>query len=264
MTLKDILIAGKLTISEGGGGGGAGVSAWMDAPEPTDSKLHIWINVDVEDQKPIKLQLSGTGNIDWGDGSTDSAVSLNAVHTYADFGVYEIVVNGSITIPDNNLLVTCSSPNGANVQKRLIRRVYIPSTISKLGNYKLQSSVLLEKATVNSPVIGEYAFEMCRGLRDITVGDGVTTINKLAFSRCENVDKVTVGAGVTTINRFAFEIINALEWHFKPTTPPTLEAATVFDTTKSTAVFYVPAASVDAYKAANFWSNYASRIQAEP
>lgn len=265
MTLKEILIAGKLTVSEGGGGGSVAVSKWMDAPEPTDNKLHIWINVDVEDQKSIKLRLSGTGDIDWGDGSTDSSVNLNAVHIYADFGVYEIVVNGSITIPANDQIITCSSSNGNYVQRRLIRRIYIPSTISDIGNYKLQMCRLLERATINnSGAISDYAFQNCTGLKEIVIGDSVTEIKACAFMGVEDTLKVVVGASVTTIGNNAFYNVRAYEWHFKPTTPPTLANTNAFNSTESSAVFYVPAASVDAYKAAANWSNYASRIQAEP
>ena len=264
MTLKEILISGKLTVSEGGGGGGAGVSAWMDAPEPTDSKLHIWINVDVEDQKRIKLQISGTGDIDWGDGSTDSSVNLNAVHTYADFGVYEIVVGGSITIPNNNQIITCESSKGYYVQRRLIRRIYIPSTISDIGQYKLQNATLLEKATIkNTGEIKGYVFGDCGGLKEIII-DGPTSIATRAFGGARCACKVDVGSTVTFIGQSAFDNVKAYEWHFRPTTPPTLEAGNAFNATEGSAVFYVPAASVDAYKTAANWSSYASRIQAEP
>jgi len=44
-----------------------------------------------------------------------------------------------------------------------------------------------------------------------------------------------------------------------PTTPP-LGGSSMFDLTRCP--IYVPAGSVDAYKSAEFWSDYASRIQA--
>lgn len=48
------------------------------------------------------------------------------------------------------------------------------------------------------------------------------------------------------------------------TTPPTLQATTFFNQRKSTARIRVPAASVNAYKAATTWSSYASIIEAIP
>lgn len=265
MTLKDILISGKLTISEGGGGGSVAVSKWMDAAEPTDNNLHIWINIDVEDQKEIKLQISGTGDIDWGDGNTESSVNINATHTYSDFGVYEIVVSGSITIPANNQIITCESSKGYYVQRRLIRRIYIPSSIGDIEIYKLQNCRLLEKATINNAgELKNYVFQNCSGLKEIIVGDGVTAIGASTFNGAEDASVVVVGASVTGIGKQAFNGVRAYEWHFKPTTPPTLVNANSFDSTESAAKFYVPAASVTAYQTATYWSDYASRIVAEP
>lgn len=43
-------------------------------------------------------------------------------------------------------------------------------------------------------------------------------------------------------------------------TPPTIQSSLWLDSTNSTFKIYVPDASVDAYKAANYWSTYASRI----
>lgn len=45
----------------------------------------------------------------------------------------------------------------------------------------------------------------------------------------------------------------------KPTTPPTL-GGRVFEDISSSVKIYVPTQSVDAYKAATNWKNYASKI----
>ena len=72
------------------------------------------------------------------------------------------------------------------------------------------------------------------------IGNCVTEIGFSAFQSCYNLTSVTVNAS----------------------TPPTL-GGYAFDATNNCPI-YVPAASVDAYKAATIWSNYASRIQAIP
>ena len=69
------------------------------------------------------------------------------------------------------------------------------------------------------------------------IGNCVTEIGFSAFQSCYNLTSVTVNAS----------------------TPPTL-GGYAFDATNNCPI-YVPAASVDAYKAATIWSNYASRIQ---
>lgn len=265
MTLKDILISGKLTISEGGGGGSVAVSKWMDAPEPTDSKLHVWVCIDDDSLKFVELQVNGTGNIDWGDGETESNVNLRTSHTYAAIGVYEIVVDGSITLPNNNQIITAGGYPGLYTQRRIIRRAYIPSSIGNIGNSKFVNCYLLEKATINNTgAIGGSVFENDNGLKEIVIGDNVTSIDGAAFRYCNAAKKVVVGASVSSIGSNAFNSVKAYEWHFKPTTPPTLTNMNTFGSTESSAIFYVPAESVEAYKTANIWSEYASRIQAEP
>ena len=53
-------------------------------------------------------------------------------------------------------------------------------------------------------------------------------------------------------------------YYFQSTEPPTLSNKNAFSGIPNDCVIYVPAASVDAYKTATNWSNYASKIQAMP
>jgi len=67
----------------------------------------------------------------------------------------------------------------------------------------------------------------------------VTNIGDSVFANCRSLTSVTCEA----------------------TTPPTLNGDLVFDNTNSCPI-YVPSASVQAYKSAQHWLNYESRIQA--
>lgn len=87
--------------------------------------------------------------------------------------------------------------------------------------------------------ISNYAFFYCISLTSVTIPNSVTNIGSSAFMNCTSLTSVTV----------------------KATTPPTLGSG-VFYSTHVNLVIYVPAESVDAYKAA--WSNYADKIQAIP
>ena len=53
------------------------------------------------------------------------------------------------------------------------------------------------------------------------------------------------------------------EYHFLPTTPPTL-GTTAFNNIQSDCVIYVPTGSLEAYQTATNWSTYASYMQEEP
>ena len=67
-------------------------------------------------------------------------------------------------------------------------------------------------------------------------------------------------APVTSIGEGAFFSCKSLtSVYCKPTTPPN-GAEYMFDSNASGRKIYVPTASVDAYKSAEYWSNYADYI----
>ena len=88
--------------------------------------------------------------------------------------------------------------------------------------------------------IGNSAFNYCTSLASITFPNSVTNIGTQAFDNCQSLASITVEA----------------------TNPPTL-GSYVFSYAPNQ-VIYVPAESVDTYKAASGWSSYASKIQAIP
>jgi hypothetical protein len=65
---------------------------------------------------------------------------------------------------------------------------------------------------------------------------------------------------VTEIGKFAFFGCTSLkEVYCKATTPP-IGGGSMFDSNASNRKIYVPTTSVNAYKSAAYWSNYASAI----
>ena len=112
----------------------------------------------------------------------------------------------------------------------------------------------------NVTTIGEKAFCDCRALTSVTIPDRVTTIGNWAFAHCDALTSVTIPDSVTMIGDYAFYNCFALkEVYCEPTTPPSL-GSSVFDYNASGRRIYVLAASIDAYKAAEGWSSYASAI----
>lgn len=87
---------------------------------------------------------------------------------------------------------------------------------------------------------GVGGFEYCDGLFSIELPETVTFISFMAFYGCTNLTHITLHS----------------------ITPPILGNG-VFDDTNNCPI-YVPAESVDAYKSAYNWSQYADRIQAIP
>ena len=94
----------------------------------------------------------------------------------------------------------------------------------------------------------------------LAVDTGFYYIGMFAFE--PRLTKVELPASVTSIGsglfRGAGQLTNVT---LQSTTPPTL-GTDVFYNTNANLVIYVPSESVDAYKSASGWSDYASRIQA--
>ena len=109
--------------------------------------------------------------------------------------------------------------------------------------------------------IGDYAFNACTGLTSITIPNGVTSIGEYAFQNCASLTSVTIPDSVTSIKYYAFlRCYSLTSVYCQPTTPPTGYYG-MFNNNASDRKIYVPTASVDAYKAANGWKNYASSIE---
>ena len=109
--------------------------------------------------------------------------------------------------------------------------------------------------------IGQEAFAFCTSLASVTIPDSVTSIGASAFGSCYSLASVTIPDGVTSIGQEAFAYCESLaSVYCKATTPPSL-GVDVFYYNASDRKIYVPTESVDAYNAADYWSEYADYIE---
>ena len=105
------------------------------------------------------------------------------------------------------------------------------------------------------------SFRGCGSIKSIVFHDNVQTITRHAFNGCKSITTITIGSGVTSIGLQAFYACKKLkEVYCKPTTPPS-SANKMFDGNASDRKIYVPTASVEAYKSAKYWSDYADYIE---
>lgn len=121
--------------------------------------------------------------------------------------------------------------------------ITIPSTITALKN---------------------KAFRRCNRVTSIIFHSGITSIGESAFAGCSSLTSLDILDSVTNIGSYAFSYCSALtSLTCRATTPPTTDG-TIFNNMSSQITIYVPAASVDAYKAATGWKTKASIIVAIP
>jgi hypothetical protein len=109
--------------------------------------------------------------------------------------------------------------------------------------------------------IGWDAFSGCTGLTSITIPNSVTTIATRAFQDCTGLTTITIPNSVTSIGNNAFQGCTGLtsvtlRRFISPNTITTL-GINAFNSTHADLIIKVPAAGVNAYRAANNWSNAA-------
>ncbi len=152
---------------------------------------------------------------------------------------------------------------------RRLTDLVLPNSIKTVGQsafYNCQSLVALECTGVET--IAANAFNNCYSIQVINL-PAVKTIRSSAFGFCRNLQRVTLGINTKTIETYAFynaggqaQLTN-MTITCKATTPPTI-AALSFPPNQFITSIRVPAQSVDAYKAATNWNQYADKITAIP
>ena len=204
---------------------------------------------------------------------------VNVINSEALKFVEKITINGTeVENPKNS---TQQLVDGENVIK-----VWLYD--SRITNQKLLYGISVNSVEIQNSVttMGDRVFGYCRGLTSVTIPNGVTTMGNYVFYYCEGLTSVTIGNGVTSIGNYVFYYCSGLTTITIPdsvtsigysafsncskltsvtiqaTTPPSL-GSSVFSSTNNCPI-YVPAESVDRYKAATNWSSLADRISAIP
>lgn len=110
-------------------------------------------------------------------------------------------------------------------------------------------------------IVGIAAFEGAP-LTKITLPSSVVEIGSSAFRDCPKLTEITIPENVALMGNNSFQNCKALAAVYcKPTTPPTLANYPPFEGASSKLKIYVPKESVEAYKADEKWSVYASKIE---
>lgn len=145
-----------------------------------------------------------------------------------------------------------------------LENITILGNVEKIGVYSFGYCSKLQSVTLASvKEIANYAFYNCTKLQEINLPENLETIGNMAFYKCEKLEEIEIPANVTTIGNKVFDSCATLSRVFSKATTPPAAGTTMFASCSSDLKIFVPDSSVDAYKAANGWSSYASRIYSE-
>ena len=170
----------------------------------------------------------------------------------------------SVTIPDSVTSIRSSAFGWCTG----LTSVTIPDSVTSIGDYAFSNCTSLTSVNIPDSVttIGDNAFYHCDSLTSVNIPDSVTWIGYEAFSDCDSLTSVNIPDSVTTIGNYAFSDCNSLtSVYCMATTPPALGYNAFKYWNGSDYVpygcdIYVPVGSVNAYKSAEYWSEYASAI----
>ena len=176
-----------------------------------------------------------------------------------------------------------------------LKTVTLPESLKTIETYAFTKCSSLESIDITAGVmeIQYSAFENCNALKSVTLHEGLIALRDFAFSLCSQLESIDIPAGVEIIEEGVFTGCKALQSVTLPkslisigdnvffgcgsvaqitnyATTPQLINTNVFDgnvdypaVDKSTSKLYVPKESVDAYKAAAVWQDFANILPIE-
>lgn len=151
----------------------------------------------------------------------------------------------------------------------VITSIVIPEGVTEIGQWAFRNATALASITLPDSLesFGAYADNamtfMGTKITSIVIPDKVTEMPRNMFARCNELVSITYGSGITQANYVASAALPKLaEIIFTSTMPPTISADFLEEQTLANLQIKVPAAAVDAYKAAENWTAYADRIVA--
>ena len=111
--------------------------------------------------------------------------------------------------------------------------------------------------------IGAYAFYGCSSLVSITLPSRLSSIGKGSFAGCFGLVSITLPNSITSIEDWAFNCTSLVVVICEAVDVPELGLVVFYDLPLSEATLYVPAQSLDDYKAAEQWKDFGTILPIE-
>ena len=170
-----------------------------------------------------------------------------------------IIVENGNTVYDSRDNCNAIIETATNTLIAGCQNTVIPNTVTSIGDGAyLYSSLTSIEIPSGVTSIGNYAFSGSSSLTSIEFEENsqLTSIGNWAFSYCSSLTSIEIPSGVTSIGGYAFAYCSLLTsiYCYAEIVPET--GSYVFASGPSARVIYVPAISVNAYKATSPWNKY--------
>jgi hypothetical protein len=173
---------------------------------------------------------------------------------YKCHGLESVILPSTITTIEDDAFHECPTLSSIN----------IPNGVKSIGSCAFAGDLQLSEIALPQSIetIGKNAFA-ATGLHSVTIPEGVSIIEYATFYNCKLLSCITLPSTITYIGDRAFDYCYELkEIHCKATTPPAIEMFTLLGGISGRKI-YVPHNSVEAYKTAENWSEFAEEIVGE-
>lgn len=257
----------------------------------TDGKTHLYITLtEASGLSPtLYFNKSNTAQltIDWGDGNTSTTSASGNIsigHTYSGYGDYVIKMfissgSGLYYLSDSTNCILGATYDitlqkvfiGSNVGSissysfygcNSLKYITIPTTCTTMGSSTFNACYSLVALTLPSGMNYVRDFDTCYSLTVISLPQNITALTASCLRNCYSLKSIVLPSSLTNIYAQALYAGYAnAEIVLRTTTPPTLSATTALSGGAALRKIKVPSSAAATYKAATYWSTFASSIE---
>lgn len=183
----------------------------------------------------------------------DSSLKYIDRCAFMSSGITNIAIPSPVEVIGNQAFSYCYS----------LTSIVIPETVKELGQRVFTFCQSLKSIIIPSSVevIGQEAFADCSNLETVYLPSGLKRMESCLFNRCTALTSITIPESVVYMDSSTFlDCSNLASVIILPTTPPTVGYNGLFDSCSADLQITVPVGCGEAYKTAEYWSEYADKI----
>ena len=180
----------------------------------------------------------------------------NTITSIGDYAFDDVFIYDSVSIVIPNSVKSIG--NAAFRYCTKLVSVALPEGLTSIGDYAFYSCFALANITLPNSLtdIGDYAFSRCFSLKSVVIPDGVTSVGNGAFYSCSDLEYLSIGSGVQTFGWNVFENTYDLKTVICKIVEVPYVQFYFSGTAFADATLYVPAESIEAYKADYTWGRF--------